>query len=1448
MAPKKNKLKAKAQSGPKLQISAENENRLRRLLLNSARSNPAAVTATATATATTATEDTLTKAQKAKKLKAVYDKLSCEGFTNRQIELALSALREAATFESALDWLCFNLPGNELPLKFSTGTYNYSEGGSVGVISNQPNNSTPAVDPSITTKEDAPESPVLIKRQWNDDTLDSCLPSQADWIRQYVELQEEDESETWEDDIFMGNCAPKKIYEPRPYDVIAKEYLAARLEATKAKEEGEKKRQEQAGHIIRKLKQELAAIGLSDDNLSLEHGHEISSNLKSERASTGHEPVGCFREKTPCDTEGLASDKTAVDGSDLESHSMVEHLVKSGSPVVLAEKNSAQGEFGDVELGGFFLEDDSSSEILPLDILKVHKQEKIRRLSEKKLDKLEGIWKKGDPQKIPKAVLHQLCQKSGWDAPKFDKIVSRGKSFSYTVSILRKASGRGKNRKAGGLVTLQLPDQNETVESAEDAQNKVAAYALYKLFPEIPVHLPVTEPYAYFILKWMEGESSSNLEDSEKDHRSGFVDSLLNDNSSSATAFVDVTDYKCPEYFDGVYEDKCSTIAHHQQFTQRETNIKEMESADLRQMQHIKMRTPRYQEMLNLRATLPIAGLKGDILQLMKEHDVLVVCGETGSGKTTQVPQFILDDMIESGHGGYCNIICTQPRRIAAISVAERVADERCEPSPGSHGSLIGYQVRLDSARNEKTRLLFCTTGIVLRKLMGDQSLSGITHIIVDEVHERSLLGDFLLIVLKNLIEKQSSKGFRKLKIILMSATVDSSLFSRYFSNCPVVTAEGRTHPVTTYFLEDIYDKIEYRLTSDSAASLTHGTFPRRQRDIVKNSRGRKNVVLSAWGDESLLSEVQVNPYFVPSCYELYSEQTQQNMKRLNEDVIDYELLEDLICFIDETCSEGAILVFLPGMSEINYLHDNLVASSQFGGPSSEWIIPLHSTVASSEQKRVFLRPPGNIRKVVIATNIAETSITIDDVIYVIDCGKHKENRYNPQKKLSSMVEDWISQANAMQRRGRAGRVKPGICFCLYTRHRFEKLMRPYQVPEMLRMPLVELCLQIKLLSFGYIKPFLLEALEPPKVEAMDSAISLLYEVGALEGDEELTPLGHHLAKLPVDVLIGKMLLYGAIFGCLSPILSIAAFLSYKSPFVYPKDERQNVERAKLTLLNDKIDGPGNTNDIDRQSDHLLMMTAYKRWQRILTEKGAKAAQKFCSSVFLNSSVMFMIREMRMQFGTLLADIGLITLPKDYQKHGKKIGSLDNWLSDASQPFNIHAHHLSVLKAILCAGLYPNVAAGEQGIVAAALSSIKQSSSSANSRHTVWFDGRREVHIHPSSINSNSKVFQYPFLVFLEKVETNKVFLRDSTVISPYSILLFGGSINVQHQTGQVIIDGWLKLTAPAQVAVLFKELRLALHSIMKELIRKPENATGLNNEIIKSIITLLLEEGSTHQ
>ncbi|XWS55304.1 hypothetical protein CRYUN_Cryun10bG0163800 [Craigia yunnanensis] len=1405
---------------PRLQISAENENRLRRLLLNSGHSAQSQADPNPP-------QDSLSKAQKSKKLKAVYEKLSCEGFSNDQIELALSSLKDGATFEAALDWLCLNLPRNELPLKFSSGTSLHSDGGGpINVISFKQEDWTPSVDASTRIKENLQGLSVRTKGSADEDSINTYQPSQADWIRQYMEQQEEDESKTWEDEA-SDEGSTKEVSGPRPYDVIMKEYHAARLEATKTKEKKDKKGQEKAGNTIRKLKQELSALGLSDDILESDFLHERASACVSEGTFTSSMPeeqsevISLGDEEVNSAASAMFLGEASGTGNDTESSK--EFSTKSIPSLLPAqEKGVSENMSEDVEIGDFFLEDSSINDALLPEVLKLQKKEKMKELySEKNLEKLDGIWKKGEPKKIPKAVLHQLCQRSGWEAPKFNKMPGKGKSFAYSVSVLRKASGRGKSRKAGGLITLQLPDE-QSFEFAEDAQNRVAAFALCQLFPDLPVQLVVTEPYSSLIFQWKEGESLTKIEDSEEDRRAGFVDWLLNADDSRSKAPSDDTNESALDEFQKPYieENKTSSSAVADPIAERRSHVKEVENLYLRQEEEKRKRTHKYKEMLKTRAALPIAGLKNDILQLLKENNVLVVCGETGSGKTTQVPQFILDDMIESGHGGHCNIICTQPRRIAAISVAERVADERCEPSPGSNGSLVGYQVRLDNARNEKTKLLFCTTGILLRKLAGDKSLTGVSHIVVDEVHERSLLGDFLLIVLKNLIEKQSAHSTPKLKVILMSATVDSDLFSRYFGLCPVITAQGRTHPVTTCFLEDIYESINYHLSSDSPASLRFETSTKNMSGPVNNRRGKKNLVLSAWGDDSLLSEDYVNPHYNSSSYQSYSEQTQQNLKRLNEDVIDYDLLEDLVCHVDETCDDGAILIFLPGVVEIHTLLDRLAASYRFGGPSSDWLLPLHSSIASTEQKKVFLNPPDGIRKVIIATNIAETSITIDDVVYVIDCGRHKENRYNPQKKLSSMVEDWISRANAKQRRGRAGRVKPGICFGLYTRHRFEKLMRPYQVPEMLRMPLVELCLQIKLLSLGHIKPFLSKALEPPKEEAMNSAISLLYEVGAVEGDEELTPLGHHLAKLPVDVLIGKMLLYGGIFGCLSPILSISAFLSYKSPFLYPKDEKQSVERAKLALLSDKLDESSDSNDGDRQSDHLLMMVAYRKWEKIFREKGVKAAQRFCSMYFLSSSVMYMIRDMRIQFGTLLADIGFINLPKNYQIGGKK-ENLDGWFSDYSQPFNTHSHHSAVVKAILCAGLYPNVAATELGIAGVALSRLAHNP--ARKGHPVWYDGRREVHIHPSSINSSLKSFQHPFLVFLEKVETNKVFLRDTTVISLFSLLLFGGLINIQHQSGLVAIDGWLKLTAPAQTAVLCKELRLALHSILKELIRKPE-------------------------
>ncbi|XP_020527145.1 DExH-box ATP-dependent RNA helicase DExH7, chloroplastic isoform X1 [Amborella trichopoda] len=1455
MPPKKNKKGAPAgnskssdrKNAPKVQLSAENERKVRQLLLNSGR-NPIS----SAKSGENSSHVSIT--QRAKKLEAVYEKLSCEGFRSDQIEHALSALKDEATFEMALDWLCLNIPGNELPSKFSTGTSRntheataYAGGmGSVNIISSAREDWVPSKPSPVEGGGQIQGLTVRHKGNQSKDHDNLLRSSQADWIRQYMEQQEEDDVETYDDD---GNCMDdvEEVTDPRLRAVsIAKEFHAARLAAAEAKEKRDKKGQELAGQAIRKLKQEMSSLGLSEDILAAASKPDYPSHQKSEAIWEDSMIGKDAKSIAVCDGESALDFPVAKDKSgNTEERSSSLHVqdVHSSLELPVQETDSLEKEnLEEVELGALFSEDVSTADPLPPEVLKLQRKEKLGlpKTSGKKTD----MQRKGDSGKIPKAVLQQQCQKLGWGAPKYNKLSGSENEFRYSVSVLRTATGRGKNRKAGGLITFEFPNQDEAFESAEDAQNGVATFALYRLFADLPLYQLISEPYSSFVMKWHEGEGFIEFDESEDLRRASFVKSLLVNEGSSSNISGDVPDISLLEMHLPKLEQKTDDNVFITARTGRMDSSKEAESKLLKQELENKLQQKKYLKMLEARNTLPMAEFEDDLLQLLHEHDAVVVSGETGCGKTTQVPQFILDDMIKTGVGGFCNIVCTQPRRIAAISVAERVAEERCEPPPGSNGSLVGYQVRLDSARNEKTRLLFCTTGILLRKLAGDRYLTDISHVIVDEVHERSLLNDFLLIVLRDLIERQSSCRTSKLKVVLMSATVDASLFSKYFGGCPIVTAQGRTHPVSTCFLEDIYENLEYRLASDSPSSLMAISTIKDKlgRNPIANRRGKKNLVLGAWGDDDLLTENYINPHYDGGLYAAYTERTHQNLKNLNEDVIDYDLLEDLIYFINRNYSPGSILVFLPGLGDIHNLLDKLAASYQLGGLSGDWLLPLHSSLSASDQRKVFQSPPENIRKVIVATDIAETSITIDDVVYVIDTGKHKENRYNPQKKMSSIVEDWISRANAKQRHGRAGRVKPGNCFCLYTQHRYEKLMRPYQVPEMLRVPLVELCLQIKSLSFGDVKSFLLKAMDPPREEAVSSAIATLYEVGALEGYEELTSLGHHLSRLPVDVQIGKMMLYGGIFGCLSPILSIAAFLSYKLPFLYPKDEKQNAERAKSSLLTDKSDSGGDVAINDKQSDHLLLVIAYSKWVKMLREKGTRAAQNFCRSYFLSSSVMYTIRDMRIQLGTLLADIGFINLPK---VDGKSKDKLDSWFDDINLPFNMYSKHSAIILSMLCAGLYPNVAATKEGSNWAPQSSSQtHSATSAMQEPPRWFDGRREVYVHPSSINSSVKQFCYPFLVYLEKVETSKVFLRDTSVISPYSILLFGGPINVHHQTGLVTIDGWLRLTAPAQTAVLFKELRLALRSILNELIQKPEKKVAVTeNEVVRSIIRLLLEE-----
>lgn len=484
-------------------------------------------------------------------------------------------------------------------------------------------------------------------------------------------------------------------------------------------------------------------------------------------------------------------------------------------------------------------------------------------------------------------------------------------------------------------------------------------------------------------------------------------------------------------------------------------------SLQLHDQQHSWQESPDGRKMLEFRRNLPAYKEKNRLLAAISQNQVVIISGETGCGKTTQVPQFILESEITSVRGAVCSIICTQPRRISAMSVSERVASERGEKL----GESVGYKVRLEGMKGRDTRLLFCTTGILLRRLLVDRNLKGVTHVIVDEVHERGMNEDFLLIVLKDLLSRRP-----ELRLVLMSATLDAELFSSYFGGATVINIPGFTYPVRTHFLEDILDMTGYRLTPYNQID-DYG-----QEKMWKMSkqapRKRKSQIASAV--EDTLKAANFNEY---------SSQTRESLSCWNPDCIGFNLIEYVLCYICEKERPGAVLVFMTGWDDINSLNDKLQANRILGDPTRVLLLTCHGSMASSEQRLIFDEPESGVRKIVLATNIAETSITINDVVFVIDCGKAKETSYDALNNTSCLLPSWISKVSAQQRRGRAGRVQPGECYRLYPRCVYDAFAE-YQLPEILRTPLQSLCLQIKSLRLGTITEFLSRALQSPELLA----------------------------------------------------------------------------------------------------------------------------------------------------------------------------------------------------------------------------------------------------------------------------------------------------------------------------------------------------------------------------
>ncbi|XP_070845311.1 ATP-dependent RNA helicase DHX29 [Chaetodon trifascialis] len=793
------------------------------------------------------------------------------------------------------------------------------------------------------------------------------------------------------------------------------------------------------------------------------------------------------------------------------------------------------------------------------------------------------------------------------------------------------------------------------------------------------------------------------------------------------------------------------------------------------------------------REQLPVFQHRHQVLEALQRHRVVVVAGETGSGKSTQIPQFLLEELLTGGKEAQpCNIVVTQPRRISAMSLACRVSEELgCEDGPGSKTSLCGYQIRMENQSGEWTRLLYCTTGVLLRKLQHDRHLSSLTHIIVDEVHERSVQSDFLLTILKDVVMRRSD-----LQLILMSATVDCDKFSNYFNRCPVISIPGRTFPVEVSHLEDIVEQTGYVLEKDSEYS----------QKILEEEEEVSVSVTQKGGKTLQHQEVIVRDssagWDLGPDLDHFSSRTRQVLQYMNPNKINMDLLVDLIEYLDKSPQfaevDGAVLVFLPGLAHIQQLFDLLSSDKRFRDKNRFRIVALHSTLSSKDQAAAFTVPPAGVRKIVLSTNIAETGVTIPDVVFVIDTGKTKENKYHESSQMSSLVETFVSKASALQRQGRAGRVRSGFCFRLYPKYRFDAFM-DYSVPEILRVPLEELCLHIMKCQYGSPEDFLSRALDPPQPQSVSNAVNLLRKIGACHPNNHLlTPLGHHLASLPVNVKIGKMLIYGAILGCLDPIATIAAAITEKSPFSTPmnRKEEANLAKAALALAN---------------SDHLTIYNAYMGWKNTQAE-GPRAEMAYCRKHFLNRTALITIQDIKHELMKMMEQAGF-------------------W-SPRSKPQanSLSKQHISVLNAVLTAGLYDSVA---RVMCTPSVDVLERVACTVETPQ-----GKAQVH--PSSVNRNLQT--HGWLLYQEKVKYTKIYLRDTTLIHPFPMLLFGGDIDIQHRERLITLDGWIHFQAPVRIGVIFKHLRKLMDALLEKKLENPRmNLEG--ERTIQIILDLIKSE-----